>query len=79
MLETMVILMCSCGKPEVIYFQSREEINISAYGPLGISGGLNKMFSDLCRGDNSRARENVQVWHLDKLNGRQCPTIIKHQ
>lgn len=79
MLETMVILMCSCGSPEVIYLQDQREINISAYGPLGMSGELNKMFVDLCRGDYAHARESVQVWHLDKLNGRQCPTFIKHK
>lgn len=79
MFETIVILMCSCGSPEVIYLQDQKEMSISAYGPLGISGDLDKMFKSLCRGDDSRARENVQVWHLDKLNGRQCPIVVKHQ
>lgn len=77
MLETIIILMCSCGKPEVLYFQGQNKISIHAYGPLGVDPKIGEVFEGLCAGKKPVAE--VKVWHLDKLNSRQCPTIIKHQ
>lgn len=79
MLESIVILMCSCGEPEALYLQEPKEITIAAYGTLGFTGGLDKMFRDLCRGDEDHVRKDVQVWHLDEMNGRQCPILARRK
>lgn len=79
MLESIVILMCTCGKPEVLYLQEPNEINIAAYGTLGFTGEMDKMFRALCTGNEDHARKDVIVWHLDQMNGRQCPVLVRRQ
>lgn len=79
MLETIVILMCSCGAPEVLYLQEKNEISIAAYEKLGFTGGMDNMFRELCVGNEDHVRKDVIVWHLDEMNGRQCPVLVKRK
>jgi len=76
MLEALMILMCTCGEPTVVYLQDRNEVNIAAYGQLDLGADEDRWLRAMCRKAPNDKR--IQVWPLDKLNGKPCATKVNN-
>lgn len=75
MTETLVILMCYCGNPVVLFTHRNNVAELFAYSKAPISQKMDDALTGMCKGANPG---KIQVWHLDKLNERNCPTFIRN-